>query len=291
MIGIHKIGRHLPDHLSRINSKVGADTMPFEVMSLFKRNNIDYKVVNDVFELFDFDTSIIVSGVSDVNERIYERLGKVSNIIYLIDDPKLIQEPLVNSSSIVMEPSYEILNLQNGRFFPPELWAASYSFSMRSPAIPRPYRLMYWGSDTGFGKADRLEKYFPKHSITNKDDVLYLKSQKYGFDSRVGIDLLEKTRGMSKFTICVNDDVLTKRDYFNGRIYEAIVSGIFPIADLYYGVYGKFVDVPLVVDNFMLEKVLNETSELQRIDKVLELQEWYKDRIPKVEDKFLEVIL
>ena len=292
MIGIHKIGRQLPYSLSRINSKVGADTMPFEIMSLFKRRNIEYQVVNDINQLpSEIDTLIMVSGVSKVFAKDYRKLQKtISSITYLIDDPKLTQGYLVELSNTVMEPSTAVKKYTNGLMFPPELWAASYSYSMVDPGNDRKIRLVYWGSDTGPRKSERLEKYFPNHSVTNNEDVLYLKSQKYNYDTRVDIDILETTRSRSKFTICVNDKLLTDRQYFNGRIYEAIVSGIMPVADVGYNLYDGFKYVPIVKDRKMLEHTMKDFGDKERINLVREIQELYKTAVAKAEDGFLEVL-
>ena len=292
MIGIHKIGRQLPYSVSRINSKVGADTMPFEIMSLLKRRNIDYQVVNDVNQVSSgIDTLIIVSGVSKVFAKDYRKLQKtIGNIIYLIDDPKLTQGYLVELSNIVMEPSIAVRQYQNGLLFPPELWAASYSYSMVDPGNHRTIRLIYWGSDTGPKKSERLEKYFQNHSVANNEDVLYLKSQKYNYDTRVDIDILETTRSCSKFTICVNDRLLTDRQYFNGRIYEAIVSGIMPIADIEYNMYNGFKHVPVVKDRKTLEYTIQNLEDKERITIVRDIQELYRTAVVKAEDVFLEVL-
>lgn len=290
MIGIHKIGRNLPDS-ERLNSKVGADTMAYEIMTLFKRRNVKYKLLNDLSSVTsEIDTLLLVSGVSEYKPEYYQKIRKeVSNVIYLIDDPKLTRRHLVELSDLVLEPSLAVKKYENGDLFPPELWAASYSNKMVDPSNDRPIRLSYWGSDTGRRKAERLEKYFPNHSVTNENDVLYLKSKRYNRDTRVDITELEDTRSKSKFTICVNDMLLTERQYYNGRIYEALVSGIMPIVDSGYFTYNLTM-IPIVKSSKMLESVIHLIDDDGRIKIVRDLQAKYKDSVKYAEDAFLKVI-
>ena len=296
MIGIHKIGRILPSNLMRLNSKVGADTMAYEIAALFARKGVAYKIINNFEDavIEEFETFLVISGVSSVTTQEYkdilEKLKSKSNIIYLIDDPKLTNELLVTLSDIVLEPSEAVSTYDNGKIFPPELWAASYSYSMVSPEKPRQIRLIYWGSDTGPQKSRRLNKYFPFHSVTTQDDLLYLKSNKYGFDTRVDIDILEEYRSKAKYTICINDKLLSDRTYYNGRIYEAIVSGIQPVADSKYDVYDLELYVPVVKNRAQLEKLMEFTSVDERIQNVKELQMTYSKYVVRAEQNFLEVV-
>ena len=294
MIGIHKIGRVLPEN-QRMNSKVGADTMAYEIIELFKRRDIKFKICNNLKDIdSSLNTLLVISGVLEKSEfpTYVEAFKKVGRVLYLIDDPKLIRKGLLQHSELIIEPCGDLNKYKNQVFFPPELWTASYMPSMVSPENERPFRLIYWGSDTGADKAMRLEKYFPKHTTTYADDILYLKSKRYGFDSRVDIDKLEYARSKSKYTVCVCDSVLTKRKYYNGRIYEALVSGILPLIDSKYQVYG-FRNLLTVKNKFganLIMSWINNDDKL-RIDKVLDLQDQYRKSLPTAEDDFLKVVL